>query len=76
MEYNRYYDLSRTGRLYETMKKYYETYEVDSVPAPYNSGQKKGINVQPYHVHMPISNQAIQASVYDGVQTLTQNEGY
>lgn len=76
MEYNRYYDLARTGRLYETMKKYYETYETESTPAPYNSGQNKGKFVQEYHVHMPISNQALQASVYNGVQTLEQNPGY
>lgn len=76
MEYNRYYDLARTGRLYDTMKNYYEKYEVDGVAAPYNSGRMKGKYVQPYHVHMPISRQALEASVYDGVQTLTQNEGY
>lgn len=75
MEYNRYYDLSRTGRLYDTMKAYYEKYESDP-SLPGYSGQKKGANVQPYHVHMPISSQALSASVYDGEQTLTQNEGY
>ena len=75
MEYNRYYDLARTGRLYETMKAYYEKYEKDP-SSPGYSGQDKGKFVQPYHVHMPISNQALQASVYDGKQTLEQNEGY
>ena len=62
MEYNRYYDLARTGRLYNTMKAYYEKYEADP-SAPGYSGQDKGKFVQPYHVHMPISNQALQASV-------------
>ncbi|MBR4586587.1 MAG: RagB/SusD family nutrient uptake outer membrane protein [Bacteroidales bacterium] len=75
MEYNRYYDLARTGRLYDTMKAYYEKYEKDPSSPGYSS-QDKGIHVQPYHVHMPISQQALQASEYDGVQTLTQNEGY
>ena len=75
MEYNRYYDLARTGRLYNTMKNYYETYEADP-KNPYNSGQNKGKFVQEYHIHMPISRQALEASVYDGVQTLEQNPGY
>jgi len=76
MEYNRYYDLARTGRLYDTMKNYYEKYEVESVSAPYNSGRNKAKYVQEFHVHMPISRQALEASVYDGVQTLEQNPGY
>ena len=74
MEYNRYYDLARTGRLYDTMKAYYEKYE--STPNEYNSGQDKGKYVQPYHVHMPISRQAIEASFYNGEFTLEQNPGY
>ena len=75
MEYNRYYDLARTGRLYDTMKAYYEKYESDP-SLPGYSGQDKGKLIQPYHIHMPISRQALEASVYDGVQTLEQNEGY
>lgn len=75
MEYNRYYDLARTGRLYETMKAYYQKYETDP-SLPGYSGQDKGKLVQEYHIHMPISRQALEASVYDGVQTLEQNPGY
>ena len=75
MEYNRYYDLARTGRLYDVMHAYYEKYEKDPATPGYSS-QDKGKLVQPYHVHMPISTQALQASEYQGVQTLTQNEGY
>ncbi|MGI5846649.1 MAG: RagB/SusD family nutrient uptake outer membrane protein [Candidatus Cryptobacteroides sp.] len=74
MEYNRYYDLARTGRLYSTMKEYYEKYE--TTDTKYNSGQNKGKFVQEFHVHMPISRQALEASVYNGVQTLEQNPGY
>ncbi len=74
MEYNRYYDLARTGRLYDTMKAYYEKYE--ATDNPYNSGQNKAKFIQEFHVHMPISKQALDASVYDGVQTMEQNPGY
>ena len=75
MEYNRYYDLSRTGRLYDVMHAYYEKYETDPSNPGYSS-QDKGKLVQTYHVHMPISTQALQASEYQGKQTLEQNPGY
>lgn len=70
LEYDRYFDLARTGRLYETMKAYYAKYSGD------RSKLEKGKNVQPFHNHMPIPQRAIDASLYNGTYTLEQNPGY
>lgn len=71
MEYDRYWDLARTGRAGKVMKAYYAKYGDD------NSHQNKGKNfVEGTHEHLPIPQQAIDASVYNGVQTLEQNPGY
>ena len=71
LEYERYFDLARTGRLYDVMKAYYEKYGNDI------SGFEKGKNVKKgVHEHMPIPQNAINASLYQGVVTLEQNPGY
>ncbi|MGI5846645.1 MAG: RagB/SusD family nutrient uptake outer membrane protein [Candidatus Cryptobacteroides sp.] len=70
LEYDRYFDLARTGRLEATMKAYYAKYKND------RGKFEKGKNVQSYHEHMPIPQRAIDASLYNGVYTLEQNPGY
>lgn len=71
MEYDRFWDLARTGRAGKVMKAYYEKYGNDA------SHQNKGKNfIEGVHEHMPIPQQAIDASFYNGVQTLEQNFGY
>ncbi len=71
MEYDRFWDLARTGRAGKVMKAYYEKYGDDA------SHQNKGKNfIEGVHEHMPIPQQAIDASFYNGVQTLEQNFGY
>lgn len=71
MEYDRYWDLARTGRAGKVMKAYYQKYGND------NTHQYKGKNfIEGTHEHMPIPQAAITASYYQGVQTLEQNKGY
>lgn len=71
LEYDRYFDLARTGRLAKVMKAYYQKYGNDA------SRLEKGMNViEGVHEHMPIPDRAITASAYQGVITLEQNVGY
>ena len=70
LEYDRYFDLARTGRLYDTMKAYYAKYSGD------RSKLEKGKNIQPFHNHMPSPQRAIDASLFNGTHTLEQNPGY
>ena len=71
MEYDRYWDLARTGRAGKVMKAYYQKYGND------NTHQYIGKNfIEGTHEHMPIPQAAISASYYQGVQTLEQNKGY
>jgi len=71
MEYDRFWDLARTGRAASVMKAYYAKYGNDI------SRQEKGKNfTEGTHEHMPMPQAAIDASVYQGVQTLEQNPGY
>lgn len=71
LEYERYFDLARSGRLYDVMSAYYQKYGNDV------SGLEKGKNVKKgVHEHMPIPQNAINASLYKGEYTLEQNPGY
>ena len=70
LEYDRYFDLARTGRLSEVMRAYYQKYGDDA------TRHEKGKNVQDFHSHLPIPKVAIEASYYKGVYTLEQNPGY
>ncbi len=70
LEYDRYFDLARTGRLVKVMSEYYKNYGNDA------SKHEKGLNVKEYHSHLPIPKVAIDASYYKGEYTLEQNPGY
>ena len=70
LEYDRYFDLARTGRLTKVMSAYYQKYGDDA------TRHEKGKNVQDFHSHLPIPKVAIEASYYKGVYTLEQNPGY
>lgn len=72
LEYDRFWDLARTGRLYSVMHAYYQNYGDDI------SHAKKGelVAADGHHEHLPIPQSAIDASFYNGEKTLSQNPGY
>lgn len=71
MEYDRYFDLARTGRLAKVMKAYYANYGNDA-----SHFEKGKAVVEGVHERMPIPDRAIKASSFNGVITLEQNPGY
>ena len=72
----RWYDLVRTGKLIERVKKYVPA-QINSKPSPIpgvtdNYGSNAAANIQPYHVLRPIPRQEIDRT--NGA--ITQNPGY
>ncbi|RPD48335.1 RagB/SusD family nutrient uptake outer membrane protein [Hymenobacter sediminis] len=75
-EFTRWYDLVRTGKLVERVKKYVPAY-VGSKPSPIpgvsdNYGSDAARNIQPFHVLRPIPQQEIDRTG----GKITQNPGY
>lgn len=75
-EFTRWYDLVRTGKLVERVKKYVPAY-VGSKPSPIpggtdNYGSDAAKNIQPFHVLRPIPQQEIDRTG----GKITQNPGY